>query len=185
MFWDIKGIQNIEMPLSWFKQRIQVYDLKYLRYVYISHGKKRFEGVYGLCRYPDFKVPYYRISCYLPGPFPSCVISENKGMVFKDHTKGWPSEFKNKKPTSNGRIKLEGKFTYWRRYLAYITLQTQDEALIWILGHEFFHFLKHSKQIAGRNYEWQADQYADSLLEEYKNHLTTKPTNLMFTGSYY
>ena len=46
-------------------------------------------------------------------------------------------------------------------------IQSPGSALLWIFGHEVFHWLRHSKQIKGRNVEWQADSYGMFMVDLY------------------
>ena len=43
-----------------------------------------------------------------------------------------------------------------------------DEALVWIAGHEFFHFLRDSRQVPGRNVECQANLFGLKWLREFR-----------------
>jgi hypothetical protein len=46
-------------------------------------------------------------------------------------------------------------------------LKNLDEAIVWVLAHEAFHFLRRTRQIPGRNTEIAADQFADETLAFY------------------
>jgi len=37
-----------------------------------------------------------------------------------------------------------------------------------MIGHEAFHFLRRTRQVSGRNVEWQADAFACDLLEKWR-----------------
>jgi hypothetical protein len=43
-----------------------------------------------------------------------------------------------------------------------------DEAVAFVGAHEIFHFLRHSRQVGGRNGENEADQFAKVHLEEFR-----------------
>ncbi|MBN2086565.1 MAG: hypothetical protein JW748_15215 [Anaerolineales bacterium] len=55
----------------------------------------------------------------------------------------------------------------WIRMLSSTRLRTLDEAIVWLLAHEAFHFLRRTRQVPGRNTEIQADQFADDTLRFY------------------
>ncbi len=40
--------------------------------------------------------------------------------------------------------------------------------MVWIVAHEAFHFLRRTRQVAGRNTEIFADQFADDRLAEFQ-----------------
>jgi Zn-dependent peptidase ImmA (M78 family) len=48
--------------------------------------------------------------------------------------------------------------------LGYTEVQTVDEAIVWILSHEMFHYLRQTRQVEGRNTEIEADKFADEHL---------------------
>ena len=52
----------------------------------------------------------------------------------------------------------------WKRVIGYTETRTRDEGLVWIVAHEAFHFLRHTRQIEGRNTEIEADRFADEQL---------------------
>jgi hypothetical protein len=47
-------------------------------------------------------------------------------------------------------------------------VESLDEAIVWVLSHEAFHFLRRSRQIPGRNTEIEADRFADDRLRFYR-----------------
>ena len=49
-----------------------------------------------------------------------------------------------------------------------LRLETMDEALVWIFGHEFNHFLHKSHQLPGRDTERLADEWATELLGKWR-----------------
>jgi len=56
-------------------------------------------------------------------------------------------------------------FTYIKTPVEYATA---EESLIHVVGHEAFHFLRHSKQIPGRNTEPSANRYGIEWLAEWR-----------------
>ena len=50
------------------------------------------------------------------------------------------------------------------------------------MGHEAFHWLRHSRQIPGANYETQANQYGFAWLDEWRKTMAS-PTNPPRPGS--
>jgi len=47
--------------------------------------------------------------------------------------------------------------------------QSKEEAFVWLAGHEAFHWLRHSRQIPGKNYETQANRSGFSWLDEWRS----------------
>jgi hypothetical protein len=48
------------------------------------------------------------------------------------------------------------------------TFRTREEAFVWIAGHHAVHWLRHSRQIPGRNYETQANRFGFAWLDEWR-----------------
>lgn len=49
-----------------------------------------------------------------------------------------------------------------------LRLISLDEAVVFIITHELYHFLVHTKQITGVETEWQADTWARSHVEAFR-----------------
>ncbi|HEU0079721.1 MAG TPA: hypothetical protein VFQ76_18830 [Longimicrobiaceae bacterium] len=54
----------------------------------------------------------------------------------------------------------------WELIRARTVVQDTGEAVVWIVGHEAFHFLRRTRQVPGRNVE--ADAFADALLRRFR-----------------
>jgi hypothetical protein len=46
-----------------------------------------------------------------------------------------------------------------------------------MIGHEGFHFLRRTRQVSGRNVEWQADAFACDLLDRWRRERGLRPTS--------
>lgn len=57
----------------------------------------------------------------------------------------------------------------WQRLRTGYWLRSVDEAVAFVGAHEIFHFLRHSRQIAGRNGENEADQFAKRQLDDFRH----------------
>jgi hypothetical protein len=56
----------------------------------------------------------------------------------------------------------------WKRLYRLLSLRDQDEALVWIIAHEAFHYLRRTRQIDGKNVEIEADRYAEEVLRAFQ-----------------
>lgn len=56
----------------------------------------------------------------------------------------------------------------WLRVRGETLVRDLDEAIVWILAHEAFHFLRRTRQVPGRNTEIEADRFADQQLLFYR-----------------
>lgn len=141
MKWKIE-IPVTSTPKIFINRFLKNFDISELLYIRISRGDyKTCYGLYGYCRYPVIKK--HR-------DFKSEEKYRISGMV--------PGPFPcriTKKITKEPKPKQ-------------IRVNDIEEAFIFIVGHELFHFLRNSRQIGGVNYEWQADRFAVRLLYAYR-----------------
>jgi hypothetical protein len=49
-----------------------------------------------------------------------------------------------------------------------LELRNEDEVLVFLVAHEAFHYLRKTKQVAGRHGEIEADAFALKMLEQYR-----------------
>ena len=49
----------------------------------------------------------------------------------------------------------------------------EDEVLVFLVAHEAFHYLRKTKQVAGRHGEIEADAFALQVLEQYREESDT------------
>jgi hypothetical protein len=160
---DLNGDQPL--ALSWAREFLEDYDVSRLAWIRIDRGRGRAKGAYGRCWYPSHSIPLYRISCQVPGPFP-CDIPTRRPPLYRQSDGAFP---KLPAGTRAGKRVLNvhtGR--EWIRVIGKTRFQNREEAIVWVLAHEFFHFLRHSRQIAGRNTEIQADQFGDETLRFYR-----------------
>lgn len=154
------------------EQFMQPFDLSKLAYLKLAPGTPRGVGVYGVCRYPDkhgkteLTRTKYRISCFFTGPYPH-MLWVRRRPIYRNENGSWP--------TIPKQLFLRGVTTHgspparaWQQLVAVNPLMDDSEALVWIAAHELFHFLRHTRQIAGRNTEVEADIFADETLEQFR-----------------
>ena len=64
----------------------------------------------------------------------------------------------------------------WKRAYGKTVVHNLDEAIVWIVAHEAFHWLRHTRQVPGRNTEVEADAFADRQLTAFREPLpATEP----------
>lgn len=56
----------------------------------------------------------------------------------------------------------------WSYVLEHVTFATPEEVLVYVAGHEAFHFLRHSRQVSGRNGEPSATRYGLEWLARWR-----------------
>ncbi len=154
-----------DAALHWATNFFGRYDTSLVEWLHLNQGQRRYQGVYGRCFYPTKTRPMFRISCFLPGPFP-CDITTRQKPLYAQPDGTFPA------PPSGFR---RGVLCYdprsgrkWYRLIGATRVRNLDEAVVWIVAHEAFHFLRFTRQIPGRNNEIEADRFADRQLELFR-----------------
>ena len=157
--------------LDWCRELLGGYDLSKLSRLTVRDGSKRKTPacVWGTCYYPTKTLPSYRITCSLKPPFPAAVHTR-KSPLYAHEDGTYP-------PVPDGLVKGQefvatgpkpGRVRRWFRLYGKTRLDTLDEAIVWIVAHESYHFLRRTRQIPGRNAEIDADLFSDEALEHFR-----------------
>jgi len=149
--------------LKFCSEHLASFDLSDLNHVSIFRGKPYF-GVYGFmeCSSSRGRSPCH-INTYIPGPFPYELTSLRTPLILKIESANIPSDAyvasRNVSiDRSEVRVSLRSR----------VLLNCQDEGFVWILGHEFFHYLTHTDQLDKPDTENNADEYGNFLLEQWR-----------------
>lgn len=161
--WIVDSELRQRAAIPWGKAWLEAFDLGQLEWVRIDNGRGQYEGVYGRCWFPD-EGKGFRISCQVPGPYPMKQRTYLKP-VYRQPDGSWESKPKGARVAQHWEA--EGG-REWLTVYRNVPIQDQDEAIVWIIGHEAFHFLRKTRQIRGRNVEWQADAFGCDLLERWR-----------------
>jgi hypothetical protein len=162
MRWIIDLNGQKPLALEWARDFLSEFDTSLLSWVRVDRGRGKYSGAYGRCWYPDRRIPYYRISCQVPGPFPFN-IPTRKPPLYIAPDGSHPPFPPGTRPGDHVKDLRTGR--EWIRVLSATRLHTLDEAIVWVLSHEAFHFLRRTRQVAGRNTEIEADRFADDMLQ--------------------
>ncbi len=149
--------------IDWAHDFLARYNTEQLLWVRIGSGRGSARGVYGKCWYPTSQLPYYRISCQVPGPFPH-QIEVRRPPLYRQPDGRWPQLPAGCVEGVHCSVEQQGGRREWKRVLGYTEVVTLDEGIIWIVAHEVFHFLRRTHQVAGRNTEIEADRFANEQL---------------------
>lgn len=147
----------------WARQFVGQWNTERLDWLRIDTGRGGYHGLYGRCWYPaDGKG--YRISCQVPGPWPFNVVIR-KPPLYKVNGV-WPPVPAGLTVGAHCVDHRSGR--EWIQLRSITKVNNLSEGIVWIVAHEGFHWLRHSRQIPGYNSENQADKYADERLAEYR-----------------
>jgi len=175
--------------LEWIRGFLDRFDTTRLGWLRIDLGRehrdrrgrlyRKYEGLYGRCWYPTDEQPTIRLSCQVPGPFPSDVVTRQKP-VYRNPDGTWPSAAKRLR----GPVYEDRKTgRQWKRVRAETRVLDLNEAVVWIFAHEAFHWLKWTRQIRGRDNEIEADAFADAQLDAFRQRALIKPHSRPGTSS--
>ena len=166
---------DAQRGIAWAKSFVRRFDTSMVAWLRIDLGReyqdsrgrsyRKYRGVYGRCWYPTKTNPTIRISCQVPGPFP-CQIVTRKRPVYRNQDGSWPEGFK---PGRKTRLFDSASGRCWIRQYGKTVVNDLNEASVWIVAHEAFHWLRMTRQISGRNTEIEADAFADKMLEEFRH----------------
>lgn len=178
MKWNVDlGRQDARHGLIWARRFFDQFDTTKVEWVRINHGNNQYEGVYGHCHMPTKKRATFRLSCQLPGPFPCNIVTRRPPLyarpdgTFPHAPRGCRRGLLCSDPRT-GRA--------WYRLLSKTNVQTIDEALVWIVAHEAFHWLRQTRQIDGRNTEIEADRFADDQMSKFCNDVAmARPVSVL------
>ena len=160
--------------LEWVRTFFSQHDTRMVGWLRIDFGREyrdrrgrlyhKFRGVYGRCWYPSERQPTIRLSCQVPGPFPCAIVTRQKP-VYRQPDGTWPASAR-RVPGPIFEDARSGR--QWKRVYGATEVKTLDEAIVWIVAHEAFHWLRQTRQIPGRNTEVEADAFADRKLQEFR-----------------
>ncbi len=134
--------------LEFLRRKLRQFDTSRLDYVrlYDRTGQTATQGLWGRCSCPDRNK---KLGCRI-----RCSVSIA--------AREFPYRAKWVVGT-RAMDKLQWEWI-WREE----RLQTMEEALVLIAGHEAFHWLRQSRQIPGANRETQANRYGFAWLDEWR-----------------
>jgi hypothetical protein len=152
---------NLEPRCVEFLQRkLDGFDTSKLGYfrLYDRTNKTSTHGTWGRCTFPTCKKNLgYRIRC--------CVSISLDNFPY-------PVKW------AIGTRRIDQ--TQWQWVWREDRFETREEAFVWIAGHEAFHWLRHSRQIPGQNYETQANRFGFVWLDDWRGTITNGgSTNIM------
>jgi hypothetical protein len=108
----------------------------------------------------------------IPGPFP-WTMERYTRPLYRDHDGMWPEIPDGCRLAGYCRDDRTGR--EWHRLRTRYMLRTLQEGIVFVGVHEVFHFLRHSRQIAGRNGENEADQFAPGQLHDFRQRSSIRP----------
>lgn len=174
---DLRVLKTVKkkanVGLSFINDKLlNKHDLEKLMYINIDFGKsdKKYNGVWGYCYAPSPRRKKYRISCHLGVNFPHTIkICEEPLFVgIKEDDPKISKKFYKRRA---GIVIKNGRKHKRYRIYSKMLLSNYDEALVWIVSHEMYHYLSWTKQILRKNNEVEADQFANKQLVKFRKFI--------------
>lgn len=163
---DIKNQPGWLWARAWLEQ-FDLSRLTRLTFTRPIHANRA--PVSGTCFMPTKinKTGLFRIVCRQHAVcFPVQVFVYEKP-IYRDPLTGlWPPVPADWRVTRWVRNRANGR--EWWSVISFTTLADLDEAIVFIVGHESFHFLRRTRQVTGINFEHQADKFALGLVEKWR-----------------
>src|SRR5215212_3928715 len=175
---DLRGSGGIE----WMRRELEAYDLSQVEWITVRRGAWGFQAssypseqtegftnkVAGVCQFPAHTGSgFYRINCKantrMGWPAPQY---QRVSPLYRNLDGTWPEV-----PDDHftGEWLIDSKTgREWRRLYRRLWLETEDEGLVYIIAHEAYHYLRHTRQIVGKNVEIDADRYSEEMLERFR-----------------
>src|SRR5829696_498641 len=139
-------------------------------------------AVAGLCRYPTptgsglYRVNS-RINMRLGWP---AIVYQRESPLYRTAAGTWPDVPDD---CFTGKWYIDEKSgREWRRLKRRLWLRDEHEAIVYILAHEMFHFLRRTRQVEGKNTEIESDRYGVQVLEAYRFNSRDTPAVGSFAG---
>ncbi|MCA1731688.1 MAG: hypothetical protein LC751_20490, partial [Actinobacteria bacterium] len=107
----------------------------------------------GVCKSP-WKGRGYRINCNVSGHTLYPITYHMRVTpLYRNPDGTWPYVPEGHKAGDLYVATRDGKNVQWRRLYRPLELRSEDEALVFLVAHEAFHYLRRTRQVAGRHGE--------------------------------
>lgn len=162
------------------REFVAQFDQSRVDWFKIDRGEsKRGRGVWGMCYHPCKHRSLYRIAChvnlsdqYLPHRIgvrrPPIYVEALQAIEDPDTARLVALDRLTNGARLGDLCVNADRTKAWFRVLDHTTVHSRDEAVVWIVGHESWHWLRRSQQVPGRNDEIQADAFGDWLATCYR-----------------
>lgn len=168
MRWIIDKEYRDKESIRFLREHMAEFDTAQVEWIRIDNGRGGHRGLYGRTHYPTREKRTYRISLQIPGPWPRGIAIREKPR-YRNADGSWPPAPGGQEEQGHGMSYDAGRVVKeWVSMVSRTRIEDADEAIIFLAGHELFHFLRKSRQVAGRNTEYEADRAGLALLEMWR-----------------
>jgi hypothetical protein len=174
---ELEGARGIEFA----RERMAGYDFSRCEWITVRRGGWGGPGtryseerggwtnaVAGVCRHPSHASSgLYRLNCRVnartgwPG-----YLHQRVSPLYRNPDGSWPEAPADHMVGQWWEDPETGR--EWKRLYRKVALYTEDEALVYIIAHEAYHYLRRERQVPGKNTEIDADAFGEGVLEEFR-----------------
>lgn len=162
-----KALEDSE-GLKWIREQLGDYDWSKVDWITVRQGRSEAYAFRGVCKSP-WKGRRYRINCNVSRctRYPITQFMRVSPLYRKANGR-WPEVPEGYKVGDRYTAARNGKSVQWKRLYRPLELRSEDEVLVFLVGHEAFHYLRKTRQVAGRHGEIEADAFALKMLELFR-----------------
>jgi hypothetical protein len=162
-----KALEDSE-GLRWIRERLGAYDWSKVDWITLCRGRSERHAFRGVCRSPSKGHGRYRINCNVSRHTPySIAYYMRVSPLYRNPDGTWPEVPEGHEVGDRYVATCGGGSVQWKRLYRPLELRNEDEVLVFSVSHEAFHYLRRTRQVAGRHGEIEADAFALRTLEQY------------------
>jgi hypothetical protein len=171
--WRVEKALEDSEGLRWVREQLEAHDWSKVDWITVRRGRSKRYAFRGVCR-PPSKVHGYRINCNVSkhAPYPIAYYMR-VSPLYRNLDGRWPEVPEGHKVGDRYVAKRDGKSVQWKRLYRSLELRSEDEVLVFLVAHEAFHYLRKTRQVTGRHGEIEADAFALTILEQYREGSNT------------
>jgi hypothetical protein len=154
--------------LAWVRERLGAYDWSKVDWISVRRGRSEKYAFRGVCKAPR-NGSEYRINCNVSRHAAYPIYHYMRMSPLYRRSDGtWPKVPEGHKVGDRYfAARSNGEGVQWKRLYRPLELRSEDEVLVFLVGHEAFHYLRKTRQVDGRHGEIEADAFALKILEHY------------------
>jgi hypothetical protein len=167
--WRVDKALEYSEGLRWVRGQLEAYDWSKVDWITVRRGRSERYAFRGVCKSP-WKGHGYRINCNvsLQTRYPITQFMR-VSPLYRNSDGTWPEVPKGYKAGDHYGATRNGKSVQWKRLYQPLELRSEEEVLVFLVAHEAFHYLRKTRQVAGRHGEIEADALALRILEQYRD----------------
>lgn len=171
--WRVDRALEDSEGLKWIRKRLEAYDWTKVDWITVRRGRSERYAFRGVCKAPRNGCGY-RINCNVSKHTPYPITQFTRvSPLYRNPDETWPDVPEDHKVGDRYATTRAGKSVQWKRLYRPLELSSEDEMLMFLVAHEAFHYLRKTKQVAGRHGEIEADTFALKMLEQYREGSST------------